>query len=51
MEEYLFDSAKREAYGKAAREKVLTYTWERAVETLQKRLLDTKKELAEDGEL
>ncbi len=51
MEEYLFDSAKREAFGKAAREKVLTYTWERAVEQLLKRLLDTKKELKEEGEL
>ena len=51
MEEYLFDSAKKEAFGKAAREKVLTYTWERAVEPLLKRLLETKKELKEEGEL
>jgi glycosyltransferase involved in cell wall biosynthesis len=51
MEEYLFDSAKREAFGKAAREKVLTYTWDRAVEPLVKRLLETKKELKEEGDL
>ncbi len=38
MEEYLLDSAKRAAHGAAAREKVVGYTWERACETLIKRL-------------
>jgi glycosyltransferase involved in cell wall biosynthesis len=51
IEEYLFDSAKKEAHGKAAREKVLSYTWERAVEPLKKRLLETKEELKEEGDL
>lgn len=51
MEEYVFDSTKREAFGKAAKEKVLTYTWENAVESLVKRILDTRKELMDDGEL
>jgi glycosyltransferase involved in cell wall biosynthesis len=51
IEEYIFDSAKREAFGKAAKEKVLSYTWERAVETLVRRLMDTRKELMDDNEL
>jgi glycosyltransferase involved in cell wall biosynthesis len=51
IEEYIFDSAKREAFGKAAKEKVLSYTWEKAVETLTRRLMDTRKELMEDNEL
>lgn len=51
MEEYAMDSKKREALGKAAREKVLTYTWERACEKLVKHLKDLKKELEEDNEL
>lgn len=51
MEEYLFDSAKLEAHGKAAREKVLTYTWERCLEPLGRRLMETRKELQEEGDL
>jgi glycosyltransferase involved in cell wall biosynthesis len=51
IEEYIFDSAKREAFGKAAKEKVLSYTWEKAVETLVRRLMDTRKELMDDNEL
>ena len=51
MEEYLFDSKKLAAHGAAAKEMVLSYTWERATETFIKRLLETKKELADDGEL
>ncbi len=38
MEEYVLNSDKREAHGKAAREKILTYTWERALAPLTKRL-------------
>jgi len=51
MEEYLFDTEKRERHAKAAREKVLTYTWEKAVEPLLRRLLQEKQELEEDGSL
>jgi glycosyltransferase involved in cell wall biosynthesis len=47
MEEYILDSAKREAHGKAAKEKVLSYTWERACAQLLKRL-QTVKEDVED---
>lgn len=42
MEEYVLDSEKLEAYGKKAREDVLKYTWERAVEPLIKRLRQEK---------
>ena len=42
MEEYLLDSAKREAHGKAAKETVLGYTWSKAVEPLLRRLRDVK---------
>lgn len=38
MEEYVLNSEKREAHGKAAREHVLTYTWERACAPLIKHL-------------
>lgn len=38
MEEYLLNSEKREAHGKAARETILTYTWERACAPLIKQL-------------
>ena len=38
MEEYVLNSEKREAHGKAAREHVLTYTWERACAPLVKQL-------------
>lgn len=42
MEEYVLDSMKREAHGKAAKEKVLTYTWPKAVGPLLRRLRDVK---------
>ncbi len=48
MEEYVLNSEKRVAHGAAAREKVLTYTWERACETLVKRLQTAKDELEGD---
>lgn len=38
MEEYVLNSSKREAHGKAAKEKVMTYTWESCCETLIRRL-------------
>jgi glycosyltransferase involved in cell wall biosynthesis len=47
MEEYVLNSEKREAHGKAAREHVLTYTWERACAPLIKQLrraLDDKED-------
>lgn len=42
MEEYMLNSAKKEAHGKAAREKVLGYTWEKACEPLVRRLRAAK---------
>jgi glycosyltransferase involved in cell wall biosynthesis len=45
MEEYLLDSEKRKAHGAAARKNVLTYTWERAVEPLLRRLKQEKEDL------
>ena len=51
MEEYLFDSKKLAAHGAAAKEMVLSYTWEKATEQFVKRLQETKKELAEEGDL
>lgn len=51
VEEYLFDSEKREKHGKAARETVMKYTWESSTATLLKRLLDERKERIEEGEL
>lgn len=44
MEEYLLNTEKKVAHGAAAREKVLSYTWERAVEPLLKRLRAVKEE-------
>jgi hypothetical protein len=38
MERYVLDSETRLAHGAAAKEKVLSYTWERSCETLIKRL-------------
>jgi glycosyltransferase involved in cell wall biosynthesis len=46
MEEYVLNTAKRDAHGAAAKEKVLTYTWSRATEPLLKRLRAVK----EDGD-
>lgn len=51
MEEYLFDTNKLTNHGKTAREKVLSYTWEKATETLIRRINETQKELVEHGEL
>lgn len=51
IEEYLFDSTKREEHGKAARAKVMEYTWPKATEILIKRILTTKSELEDEGEL
>ena len=44
MEEYMLNSDKRVAHGKAARDTVLTYTWERAVKQLVQRLKEKKDE-------
>lgn len=44
LEEYLVNSAKREAHGKAARETVLGFTWAKATENLVKRLREAKEE-------
>jgi glycosyltransferase involved in cell wall biosynthesis len=44
MEEYVLDSGKREAHGKAAKEAVLTYTWQRACEPLLRRLKQAREE-------
>lgn len=44
MEEYLLDSEKLENHGKEARSTVLSYTWERAVGPLVKRLKEAKEE-------
>lgn len=45
MEEYVLDSKKREEHGKEARKTVLTYTWERAVEPLIRRLKQEKDDI------
>ena len=44
MEEYLLNSEKRKAHGARAKEKVVGYTWERACETLVKRLQAVRDE-------
>ena len=44
MEEYLLNSDKKEAHGKAARDTVLGYTWEKSCEVLVKRLLAAKED-------
>jgi glycosyltransferase involved in cell wall biosynthesis len=48
MEEYVLNSDILKQHGEAAREKVLTYTWDRACKTLVKRLKDVQDE--EDDE-
>jgi len=48
MEEYVLDSKKLEEHGKAAREKVLSYTWERATKELVKRLKQKKESMQEE---
>jgi len=47
IEEYLLDTEKRLQFGKKAKEKVLGYTWDKAVSRLVKRLEDEKKEQEE----
>ena len=49
IEEYLMDSTKREAHGKKARETVLTYTWERATQSLVRRLKQEKEDFEEEN--
>jgi glycosyltransferase involved in cell wall biosynthesis len=44
MEEYLLNSEKRGVHGARAKEKVVGYTWERACETLVKRLRAVRDE-------
>jgi glycosyltransferase involved in cell wall biosynthesis len=48
MESYLMDSELREKHGKAAREKVLTYTWENCMKQLTRRLERTYQDI-KDG--
>jgi glycosyltransferase involved in cell wall biosynthesis len=43
MEEYVLNNDKKEAHGKAAKEKVLSYTWEKSCETLIRRLKALKE--------
>lgn len=47
IEEYLMDSDKRTNHGKKARETALSYTWEKGMARLIKRLEDEKQELSE----
>ena len=42
MEEYVLNSEKKEAHGRAAQEKVHSYTWEKSCETLIRRLKAVK---------
>jgi glycosyltransferase involved in cell wall biosynthesis len=44
MEEYVLDSQKKEAHGIAAKEKILSYTWEKSCDTLIRRLRALKEE-------
>jgi glycosyltransferase involved in cell wall biosynthesis len=44
MEEYVLSSDKREKHGQAAKEKVLSYTWEKSCETLIRRLKSVKED-------
>jgi hypothetical protein len=48
VEEYLLNSSKRDAHGKAARETVTAITWAKATESLVKRLKEVKEEMEED---
>jgi len=48
IEDYLFDSDKRERHGKAARETVLGFTWEKAVSQLVKRLMEERQSREDD---
>jgi len=42
MEEYVLNSEKKERHAKAAKEKVLSYTWEKSCEILIRRLRSVK---------
>jgi len=44
MEEYLLNTSKKDQHGKAAKDKVLSYTWEKSCETLIRRLKAVKEE-------
>jgi glycosyltransferase involved in cell wall biosynthesis len=44
MEEYVLNMDKKESHGKAAKEKVMSYTWEKSCETLLRRLKAVKEE-------
>jgi glycosyltransferase involved in cell wall biosynthesis len=44
MEEYVLNTEKREQHGKAAKEKVLGYTWEKSCELLIRRLRAVKED-------
>ena len=44
MEEYVLNTSKKEAHGKAAKEKVIDYTWEKACEVLVRRLKAVKED-------
>jgi glycosyltransferase involved in cell wall biosynthesis len=45
IEEYLLDSEKRKKHGELARKNILEFTWEKACESLVKRLKDEKDEM------
>jgi glycosyltransferase involved in cell wall biosynthesis len=47
MEEYLLDSDKRKKHGEEAKKTILTYTWQKACESLIKRLHQEHEELKE----
>ena len=49
MEEYLLDTSKRLAHGVAAKKAALSYTWEKAVEPLIRRLKQTKEDIEADS--
>lgn len=49
MEEYLLDSQKREAHGKAAKETALSYKWEKPAEVLTKKLQRALEDMNEES--
>ena len=49
MEEYLLDTSKRLAHGIAAKKTALSYTWEKAVEPLIRRLKQTREDMEADS--
>lgn len=48
MEEYLLDSEKRASHGQKAKATVTSYTWEKALQRLMKRLENEKNELFDE---